>query len=138
MDNLIVVEGDYRFGSGYGIVTDFVLSTCIWTLIQFILFLWPNVDKDKMSRNDYLEFKVTSLGLIHGNESFLLSAYHWTKHQAECGKEPDGFEYMILVISSGYFIVDVLVRKWFGILTTFVTLHHSTCVLCALFTLSDE
>lgn len=91
-----------------------------------------------MPRGEYLEFKIKSMSLIHGTVISLLSGYHWTRHQAECSKEPDGFEYLIIVILSGYFTVDTLIRQWFGILDAFVIFHHSICAICALFTLIDE
>ena len=68
------------FGTGYGLVPDLAASCTTWTLIQVILFQYPDLSSYKLKRFPYLDLRNRMVSFIHGilmlfmSLNFLLTA----------------------------------------------------------------
>ena len=123
-------------GSGYGLVPDFILSSIIWTLIQIILFQWPDLSSYKLKRIPYLDLRNRMVSFIHGVLMLVLTLHFLLVYDYRCGSLTTQREYTILVISSGYFSYDFLSMAWFGLLDLDMTIHHLLCICGMVWTLS--
>jgi hypothetical protein len=117
-----------NMGTGYGLHADFALSTAIWSFIQFLLFLWPNLSSYNMKRNTELDFRNRMVSFIHGTVCLLLSSYHVYHAPTECGEETNALEYFVLVMSGGYFSYDFLSMAYFKLLDLDMAVHHMLCI----------
>ena len=117
-----------KFGSGYGLIPDFLISTTFWTTLQIIFFMFPNLDSYKMSRSNYLDFRNRMVSFVHGIACLCLSSYHFLYMRTDCGETKNVLEYMCLVMSGGYFSYDFLGMAWFKILDLDMAIHHLLCI----------
>ena len=129
-------EGRVSLGSGYGLAPDLVLSSAIWTLLQVVLFQWPDLSSYKMKRIPYLDMRNRMVSFIHGILCMNLCAYHMYFGEYACGSKTSNMEYWILVMSSGYFTYDFLSMAWFGLLDKDMTIHHLLCIIGMVYTLA--
>ena len=83
--SLIDVSGSSRFGSGYGMMADLALSSTLWTLLQVVLFQWPDLSAYKMKRVPYLDLRNRMVSFIHGLLCIVTCAYALLKEGSECG-----------------------------------------------------
>ena len=72
-------------GSGYGLVIDVILSSIFWTVLQIILFQWPDLEKYKMKRFAYIDTRNRMVSFIHGIFCIALSFIHYFVEPAYCG-----------------------------------------------------
>ena len=127
-DFLLSPDAKSPFGSGYGLIVDFLVSTTFWTTLQIVFFQFPNLDAYKMNRSNYLDFRNRMVSFVHGMVCLSLSAYHFAFMRTECGQSKNHLEYFTLVMSGGYFSYDFLGMAWFNILDLDMAVHHALCV----------
>ena len=73
---LDALSGDKEMSiTGHGMAIDFVAGTIAWTLLQVILFKWPDLSAYKMDRKTYLDFRNRLVSFIHGTVVLCLSGY---------------------------------------------------------------
>ena len=133
---LFSLEGKVSLGSGYGLAPDLVLSSAIWTLLQVVLFQWPDLSAYKMKRIPYLDMRNRMVSFIHGILCMNLCAHYMVFGDYGCGTLTTETEYWILVMSSGYFMYDFLSMAWFGLLDKDMAIHHSLCIIGMVYTLA--
>jgi hypothetical protein len=61
--------------TGHGITADFVVFTVGWTLLQVLLFQWPDLSSYKMDRKTHYDFRNRLVSFIHGVVALVVSAY---------------------------------------------------------------
>ena len=133
---LFSLEGKVSLGSGYGLVPDLVLSSALWTILQVVLFQWPDLSAYKMKRIPYLDMRNRMVSFIHGILMMCLCAHYMAFGDYGCGTLTTEMEYWILVVSSGYFCYDFLSMAWFGLLDKDMAIHHSLCIIGMVYTLA--
>lgn len=126
-----VIEFDQKapFGSGYGLVPDLTLSAVIWCTLFAVIYYGPDSETvANLSKGTYLDLKNRMTSFIHGVLILVLSAYQVYFAFTECGDATNGTEYLILVISGGYFTYDFLLMAVLGLLDLDMAIHHCLCV----------
>ena len=123
-------------GTGYGLIPDLTASCITWTLIQVILFQYPDLSSYKLKRFPYLDLRNRMVSFIHGILMLVMSLHFLLLADYGCGSLTTQQEYTILVISSGYFSYDFLAMAWFGLLDLDMTIHHLLCIAGMSYTLS--
>jgi len=82
---LFSMDKGIPLGSGYGLVPDLVLSSAIWTLIQVVLFQWPDLSTYKLKRIPYLDMRNRMVSFIHGILCMNLCAIYMAFAEYGCG-----------------------------------------------------
>ena len=126
--DLISLDQKAILGSGYGLALDFTVSTIAWTILQVILFQWPDLSSYNLKREVYLDLRNRMCSFIHGILILILSAYQVYFAFTECGDATNSTEYFILTVSGGYFFYDFLSMAWFKLLDFDMALHHILCI----------
>ena len=119
-------------------LVDTLISSAIWTILQVILFQWPDLSSYKLKRVPYLDFRNRMVSFIHGLLAIALSFYCMISQNAYCGTPTTQLEYGILIMSSGYFSYDFLAMAYFKLLDFDMTVHHLLCIFGMMFTLHQE
>ena len=68
------------------------------------------------------------VSFIHGTLQLFLSLHQMITVDQYCIRPVSHEEYIILVISCGYFSYDFLAKAWFGLLDFDMTVHHLLCI----------
>ena len=126
--DLINLEQKAILGGGYGLIPDFAASTVAWTILQVILFQWPDFSAYDLKRKVHLDLRNRMVSFIHGIVILLLSSYQVYFAFTECGDATNSTEYFILALSGGYFAYDFLSMAWFKLLDFDMALHHLLCI----------
>ena len=69
------------------------------------------------------------VSFIHGLICIVVCSYLVLTTPAECGLILSQPEYMIMMMSAGYFTYDFFSMMYFGLLDVDMTVHHILCVL---------
>ena len=68
------------------------------------------------------------VSFLHGTLQLFLSLHQMITVDQYCIRPVSHEEYIILVISCGYFSYDFLAMAWFGLLDFDMTVHHLLCI----------
>lgn len=130
--------GAATLGSGFGLIPDLVISSVLWTILQLVFFLWPDVTAYKLKRAQYLDLRNRQVSFVHGLVCIFLCLHYLLSVDFECGAHTRGLDYCILIMSCGYFSYDFLSMAWFGLLDLDMTIHHLLCISGMVYTLMIE
>ena len=117
---------------------DLALSSTFWTLLQFVLFQWPDLTHYKLKRVPYLDMRNRMVSFLHGLMCIAVTSYLYLTENSYCGSQATKNEYGLLITSCGYFAYDFLAMAYFGLLDFDMTLHHLLCISGMLFTLHED
>ena len=132
---LLNLNKEASLGIGYGLIPDLICSSTIWTLLQVVLFQWPDLAPYKLKRVPYLDMRNRMVSFIHGVLILAMSLHYLLLNEYSCGSQTNQSEYTILIISSGYFMYDFLAMAWFKLLDFDMTVHHLLCISGMVWTL---
>ena len=85
--DLINYDQKAILGTGYGLISDFALSTAIWcTFFAIIYFGKDHELVSNLPKGTYLDLKNRMTSFVHGVLILLLSGYHMYFAFTECGE----------------------------------------------------
>ena len=100
-----------------------------------LIYHYPDLSSFKLSPAVELDVRNRVVSFIHGIVALLICGYHILFTFTECGEQTVPAEYLVLVISGGYFTYDLLAMAWLGLLDIDMTIHHLLCAVGILISL---
>lgn len=117
-------EGDAQLGLGYGLITDMLVSISVWSLLQVVIFQWPDLSAFNLKHDVNVDVRNRMVSIVHGIVSLCVCTYLTMTSSATCGSQIIQSEYGAGIMTLGYFTYDFLCMAWFGLLERDMIIHH--------------
>ena len=107
-----------------------ISSFIFWNLCHLYIYYFIHINLSNKLKT--LDVKNRIVSILHASVLFWFCFYDYLFYQIgteKCGSQNSHFQNMILVMSCGYFIYDIVVSWWFKILDSEMLFHHTFCIL---------
>jgi hypothetical protein len=92
-----------------------LVSFVAWNILNLIVMNLKMNDKH-LPRNEMLDMRNRMVSFVHGLVGLFISGYNTYFVHSQCGERNTPFEQLIMSISNGYFLYDLVAMGFLGLL----------------------
>ena len=123
---------------------DLAIMTLFWILVQVSVFLLPLRDSFGCHKSpalsvkdlpkDYVDTCNRIVSILHASFCIISTSYYFligygNNIHIVCGQSTTDIEYFITIVSTGYFIYDLIGMLYLGILDSDGVFHHGAVII---------
>ena len=103
------------------------VSFIYWNLINLVA-MYVKLDIGFLSKEDQLDFRNRLVSIVHGIMAIVFGGYQQYFVHESCGSPNNFFEDFVVANTCGYFLYDLVVMAYFGLLDKTMFVHHWICI----------
>ncbi len=112
---LATILDNYMTADTQQLVTMTLTSFVIWNAINLVV-MNIKMNDSHLPRNEMLDMRNRMVSFVHGLLLMFISGYNTYFAHSQCGERNTYFEQVIMSISNGYFLYDLVAMGFLGLL----------------------